>query len=572
MIKTIVNKIKSIPLPRSIGMPSADEREHRLVVMNLSFIFALLIFSGFTIINALRGHLLIAFIDFLFIIPSSFGLYLLRKNYDIDKLAIFTTIMLFMASLIIVTVQSGAEYTLMWTVVFAFAVMALNGAKKGLYFSMLYYPIVFLIAYSYIGDAITTTGYVRFVAVSIVMIALAYFYEKTTQNAFDMLSYSINEVEYLNKNLESKIEEKTHEQSLLLSLFDKGDTVLFKWNHDVNWSINDVSLSVKALTGYSKDEIILGNIDYASLVHQDDIQRVRSEVSKVEESNVEFFKHEPYRVVTKSGDVKWVLDYTIVVRDENDNITHFIGAISDITELKQQEKLIQEQSRLAQMGEMISMIAHQWRQPLGAISTTAVNLQMKIELEEFDTDTKEGRAESDKYFLERLENINGFVHNLTTTIDDFRNFYKPNKKSALVRLDEIILKALNIIKASLQNDHIEIIEQYNSKEEVEIYHGEMMQVILNMLKNSQDNFREKNIENPYIKIITENRTISICDNGGGIPEEIMDKIYDPYFSTKSELNGSGLGLYMSKIIVQEHHNGKLNAINQDEGICFTIEL
>ncbi|MEN8304357.1 MAG: ATP-binding protein [Campylobacterota bacterium] len=244
----------------------------------------------------------------------------------------------------------------------------------------------------------------------------------------------------------------------------------------------------------------------------------------------------------------------------------------------QNEQMLQ-QSRLAQMGEMISMIAHQWRQPLGAISTTAVNLQMKIELEEFDLRTKEGMEEYNNYFLKRLENINEFVNSLTTTIDDFRNFYRPNKKSVEAKLDEVILKSLAIIKASLLSDNIEVVEHYNSSEKLEMYDSEMMQVVLNILKNAQDNFREKaskdsesSVKHPQIVITTDENTISICDNGGGIPEDIIDKIFDPYFSTKDEKNGTGLGLYMSKTIVDDHHNGRLSVANRDDGVCFEIKL
>ena len=101
-----------------------------------------------------------------------------------------------------------------------------------------------------------------------------------------------------------------------------------------------------------------------------------------------------------------------------------------------------------------------------------------------------------------------------------------------------------------------------------------MQVILNLLKNSKDNFLEKNIVAPQITLATymydDHSVISICDNGGGIPKEIIDKIFDPYFSTKDEKNGSGLGLYMSKMIIEDHHNGILNVKNTEDGVCFEI--
>ena len=231
-----------------------------------------------------------------------------------------------------------------------------------------------------------------------------------------------------------------------------------------------------------------------------------------------------------------------------------------------------QQSRLAQMGEMISMIAHQWRQPLTAISTTSINLQMRLDLEVFDLESKEGIKKANNYLMQELQSIDFYVNNLTNTIDSFRNFYKQDKESVRVKAESIILETLRIIKPSLLNDNIEIIEEYDSNIEIDFFDGEMMQVILNILTNSQDSFKEKQIKYPYIRITTKHRTISICDNAGGIAEEILGKIFDPYFSTKKKKDGTGLGLYMSKIIVEEHHNGKLSAKNKNNGACFTIAL
>ncbi|MEN4054029.1 HAMP domain-containing sensor histidine kinase [Sulfurimonas sp. NWX79] len=244
----------------------------------------------------------------------------------------------------------------------------------------------------------------------------------------------------------------------------------------------------------------------------------------------------------------------------------------EVEKNRYQDQQMQQQSRLAQMGEMISMIAHQWRQPLGAIASTAANLSMKVELEYYDLDQKSSQEECQNYFLEQFRIIEDLVQNLTNTIDDFRNFYKPNKKSIFCTYETVVEKSLNIILASLRNDNIQIDYDYRSLEKIQMYDSEIMQVILNILKNAQDNFREHSIENPRITISTKNKTLSICDNGGGIPQNIMKKIFDPYFSTKSEKNGTGLGLYMSKIIVEEHHNGKFIAKNTDDGVCFMIDL
>jgi signal transduction histidine kinase len=228
---------------------------------------------------------------------------------------------------------------------------------------------------------------------------------------------------------------------------------------------------------------------------------------------------------------------------------------------KKDLQLIQ-QSRLAQMGEMIGMIAHQWRQPLSIISMDANNMLVDIAIDNFN------ETDGEKY----ANNIILNTQHLSDTINDFRNFYKPNKSSVRMRLDDIVLKSLKIIKASLLNENIEIIQEYNSKVDIELYDSELMQVVLNILKNAQDNFKEKHTKNPYIKITTENKTISICDNGGGISKDVIEKIFDPYFSTKNEKNGTGLGLYMSKTIVQYHHGGKLSAKNTDNGVCLTIEV
>ncbi|RLA83026.1 MAG: histidine kinase [Epsilonproteobacteria bacterium] len=238
----------------------------------------------------------------------------------------------------------------------------------------------------------------------------------------------------------------------------------------------------------------------------------------------------------------------------------------EIQKNKEKEIIFLEQSRLAQMGEMISMIAHQWRQPLGAISASVVNLRLKLELDNLDT--KDDKEECSAYFLTRLSKIENYIQNLSTTVDDFRNFYKPNKVSVNTSLESILKKSLNIIGSSLDDKGIEIQELYDSNERFKIYDSEMMQVILNIFKNAEDNFRDKKITDAKITIRTFKNSLFICDNGGGIPKDIMPNIFDPYFSTKDEKNGTGLGLYMSKTIVEEHHNGTLHVENTDKGVCF----
>jgi PAS domain S-box-containing protein len=259
-----------------------------------------------------------------------------------------------------------------------------------------------------------------------------------------------------------------------------------------------------------------------------------------------------------------------------------IGAVAtfmDITEQKAlkkeheaQEKLMFQQARLVQMGEMISMIAHQWRQPLSAIASTAVNMKLKIDFESFDLDTNEGRDAQRDFYTEKLGNIQSYVDNLSSIIDDFRNFYRPDKQTVLSTFRTIIDKALIIVQNSIESDRIELIKEYSNEQEFEMHDTEMLQVILNIIKNAQDNFKEKGISHPQIKIIVDNNILLICDNGGGIPHEVLEKIFDPYFSTKDEKNGTGIGLYMSKTIIENHHQGTLSAYNEKNGVCFKIQL
>ena len=228
----------------------------------------------------------------------------------------------------------------------------------------------------------------------------------------------------------------------------------------------------------------------------------------------------------------------------------------------QDQKLI-EQSKMALMGELISMIAHQWRQPLNIISLNTVKLETRALLE---------INISNDELIAIASEINKQSQYLSNTIDDFRYFYKPNKERESVTLQDVVLRSLSIIKASILDSGIKIIEEYDSKEKLDIYYNEMVQVVLSILKNAQDSFEKNNIKTPYINITTKNRTISICDNGGGISKDIKDKIFEPYFSTKKEKSVTGLGLYMSKTIVEKHHAGILRVENKSKGACFIIEI
>ncbi len=235
-------------------------------------------------------------------------------------------------------------------------------------------------------------------------------------------------------------------------------------------------------------------------------------------------------------------------------------------ELEEKQKQLLQQSRLAQMGEMLSMIAHQWRQPLSAISSTSSTMLLKAKLNKLDKEL----------VMELSSKINEYSQHLSETINDFRNFFKSDKKQDTTNFSVMIDNVISIVNPSLESKKIKVIKELNYKDSFKTYPNELKQVMLNLIKNAEDALVESSKENPYIKIKTykkDNKAIlEISDNAGGIPKDIMSKIFDPYFSTKTKKDGTGLGLYMSKMIIEDHCNGTMNVYNNEEGAVFKIEL
>jgi signal transduction histidine kinase len=231
-----------------------------------------------------------------------------------------------------------------------------------------------------------------------------------------------------------------------------------------------------------------------------------------------------------------------------------------------QYQQIMHQSKLAQMGEMISMIAHQWRQPLTAISASSNDLILKIMLDNYDKN----------YFNDKLEKVTDLSQHLSKTIDDFRGFYKEDKEAIEILYSTIVKGALDIVSISIENKNIKLTTDFNCKKKISTYPNELRQVVLNLIKNAEDILLDNNISNPYINIKTYDDDkysyLEVSDNGGGIPSNIINKIFEPYFSTKKEKDGTGLGLYMSKTIIEEHCDGKLTVSNSADGAVFCIKI
>ncbi len=231
-----------------------------------------------------------------------------------------------------------------------------------------------------------------------------------------------------------------------------------------------------------------------------------------------------------------------------------------------QEQLLIQQSRSAAMGEMIGNIAHQWRQPLNALSLVIQNIYYAFEMHELDEQTLKQAVTKSKRLVESMSH----------TIDDFRNFFQPNKVIETFNLFESINMSLELISASLKSHNISVSIDIDNTLSARGYPNEFSQVILNILSNAKDALIENRIEDAQIMIRSEQNDtttrINIEDNAGGIDPSVINKVFDPYFSTKEEGKGTGIGLYMSKVIIETNMKGKLHVKNAKQGACFTIEL
>ena len=235
-----------------------------------------------------------------------------------------------------------------------------------------------------------------------------------------------------------------------------------------------------------------------------------------------------------------------------------------LQEMQKKDKMITLQSKQAVMGEMISMIAHQWRQPLSTVTLNISNLQIKKLLGEEITAKELDKA---------LENISDTVVYLSETIDDFQTYFRPDKEVTSLDINELINKAISFVEPRLKKSTIEIKFFQQPKLMVNTYANEVIQVLLNIINNAVDELISRKIKYPEVTINLFNRekevAISIADNAGGISQENIDSIFEPYFSTKGK-NGTGLGLYMSQMIMQKQFHTKIEVKSTNYGSVFTI--
>ncbi len=367
------------------------------------------------------------------------------------------------------------------------------------------------------------------------------------------------------------------------NLFDDFDKHVIASKTDLKGKITYVSQKFCEVAGYTNEEL-MGN-SHNMVRHPDMLKTTFSQMWGTITKNETWIGE--FKNVKRDGDFYWVNAIVSPMFDKEGVKTGYSAIRQNISNRKKIEELnltleskikneveknrlqdqqLLQQSRLAQMGEMLSMIAHQWRQPLSAINATSIAINIDARFEILDS----------KKVIMQTDKISEYSQHLSTTIEDFRDFFKSNKEKKNICFCDLIKSVLGIVEDSLINQNIKVIQEISCEETFETYANEVKQVILNLIKNAEDVLLEKNIEDPFIKIITykkgDNYLLEVSDNGGGIPENILEHIFDPYFSTKKQKDGTGLGLYMSKTIIEEHCNGKLTVANNKDGAVFQITL
>jgi signal transduction histidine kinase len=346
----------------------------------------------------------------------------------------------------------------------------------------------------------------------------------------------LSEINYKLQETKEEVEEKNEELKLL---FDVTMEAIIVFKDDKIFDCNQITLDLFKIK--SKNQLLKKDIY--------DLNLNKKLLDKTQKKPIE----------------------TIIIREDKSSFSALINiknttiksqlfrilTIIDISDIKRKEALLAEQTKLAAMGEMIGNIAHQWRQPLNIISVISSGTRLKKEMDLL----------TDDMLVDALKTISETTEHLSNTIDVFKDFLKENKEKSLFNLSQNIMNNISLIDTILNENEIEIDLDLDDSIYIYNFANEFSQAFINILHNASDAiaFKLKKGSLKIIKITTKqldgHAIIEIADNAGGINSEIINKIFEPYFTTKHKFQGTGLGLYMTHKIIQESMKGKINVSN-----------
>ena len=338
------------------------------------------------------------------------------------------------------------------------------------------------------------------------------------------------------------------------------------------------------IIGFETNKEIQTKKEWFTFIHPNDIEFVENSFENYFKAPSSLFNI-TFRVVHKNGSSIWINARAKVSEDIYSQAQKMIGFLTDVTELTEYKNKLEEKvnqqieelrhkdeqilqsAKMVSMGEMIGNIAHQWRQPLSAISIKASTIAFKNESNLLDLDE----------LNKEMDTIVETANYLSRTIDTFRNFLKEDKELIKMNLQDVMYRSLNIAKPNLDNNYIELKQNITQDDIlVQLTQGELEEVIVNIVNNAKDALVEKKIENPLITLSLSEKDmyaiITIEDNAGGIPDDIISRIFEPYFTTKHKSQGTGLGLHIAYKIIKESLNGNISVHNSSHGAVFNIEL
>lgn len=350
------------------------------------------------------------------------------------------------------------------------------------------------------------------------------------------------------------------------------------------------------IVGYTQDELLA--LTFQDVTYPDDLDADLGYLLQALSGDMNAYAKE-MRFMRKDGSLVWI-NFTVgLVRDSAGAPAYSISIVEEITKRKRAEEALAEkqllleevnlsleqrvadtvqesrkkdqiliqQGRQAAMGEMIGNIAHQWRQPLNMLGLIVQELLMTYGRDEFNKETLEVN----------VKKAMGLIAHMSKTIEDFRNYFRPEKEKMPFNINQAVAKTLSLVELSLKNLDIKV--QLNEKNDTDFdgYANEYSQVLLNILLNCKDAFEEENTGKQRVIVITiykENSrsVVTVADNAGGISEAIIAKVFDPYFTTKTPDKGTGIGLFMAKTIIEKNMGGSLTVRNTADGVEFRIEV